>query len=335
MKSPPAYLALLESGELDRRVEALLDLLAECRVCPRHCRTRRHSNRRGVCRTGRLAEVASFCVHRGEEPCISGRNGSGTVFFAHCNLNCLFCQNHEISQEWRPGTGVLTAEELAEVYLSLQRQGVHNLNWVSPSHVVPQAVEALALAARKGLTLPLVYNSGGYDSASTLRLLDGIVDIYMPDFKYFDDGAAQELSDAVGYVPNAQAALQEMWRQVGPLRLDGEGMAVRGLLVRHLVLPNGLSQTAEVLHFLAGSLGREVAVSLMAQYFPRHRAPRHPLLSRPLAAGEYARAVEALEREGLTEGYVQDLTSAPHYLPDFRRNGHPFEDDGDPPDLPE
>ena len=332
MNARPAYLALLESGELDRRVEALLDLLEECRVCPRNCRTRRLRNRRGVCRTGRLAEVASFCVHRGEEPCISGRNGSGTVFFAHCNLHCLFCQNHEISQEWRPGEAALTAEELAEVYLTLQRQGVHNLNWVSPSHVVPQAVEALALAARKGLRLPVVYNSGGYDAASTLQLLDGIVDIYMPDFKYFEEGCARELSDAVGYVPNAQAALQEMWRQVGPLRLDENGIAERGLLVRHLVLPNGLSQTAEVLHFLAGSLGREVAVSLMAQYFPRHRAASHPLLSRPLGAGEYARAVEALEREGLTEGYVQALESAAHYLPDFGRDGHPFEDDGAPSD---
>lgn len=326
MSAPPAYLALLESGELDRRVEALLGLLEECRVCPRHCRTRRLRDRRGVCRTGRRAEVASFCVHRGEEPCISGRNGSGTVFFAHCNLHCLFCQNYEISQEWRPGQGALTAEELAEVYLSLERQGVHNLNWVSPSHVVPQAVEALALAARRGLRLPVVYNSGGYDDASTLRLLDGIVDIYMPDFKYFEEGSARELSDAVGYVPNAQAALAEMWRQVGPLRLDGDGVAVRGLLVRHLVLPNGLSQTAEVLRFLATSLGREVAVSLMAQYFPRHRAGNHPLLSRPLGAGEYARALEALEREGLSEGYIQALESAENYLPDFGRGGHPFED---------
>lgn len=321
----PSYLGLLESGELDRRVEALLDLLVECRVCPRNCRVKRHLDRRAVCRTGRRAEVASHCVHRGEEPCISGSRGSGTVFFAHCNLACLFCQNSQISQDWRPGDGALAAEELAGIYLKLQDQGVHNLNWVSPSHVAPQAVEALALAARRGLRIPIVYNSGGYDSASTLALLEGIVDVYMPDMKYFDETVARELSDAVGYVPNAQAALTEMWRQVGPLEMDGDGLARRGLLVRHLVLPNRLSQSAEVLRFLAGALGKGVAVSLLAQYFPRHRAVGHPLLSRALHEGEYARVLDALEKAGLEEGYVQELRSAPHYLPDFHAEGHPFE----------
>ncbi|MEW5763485.1 MAG: radical SAM protein [Acidobacteriota bacterium] len=321
----PSYLGLLESGELNRRVEALLDLLSECRVCPRNCRVKRLLDRRAVCRTGRRAEVASHCVHRGEEPCISGSRGSGTVFFAHCNLACLYCQNAQISQDWRPGDGALSAEELAALYLELQGQGVHNLNWVSPSHVVPQAVEALALAARRGLKIPVVYNSGGYDSASTLALLDGIVDVYMPDMKYFDEPVARELSDAVGYVPNAQAALAEMWRQVGPLEMDENGLARRGLLVRHLVLPNRLSQSAEVLRFLSSALGKGVAVSLLAQYFPRHRAVGHPLLSRPLHEGEYARVLEALEKEGLEEGYVQELRSASHYLPDFHAEGHPFE----------
>jgi putative pyruvate formate lyase activating enzyme len=310
---------------LDRRVEALLDLLSECRVCPRNCRVKRLVDRRAVCRTGRWAEVASHCVHRGEEPCISGSRGSGTVFFAHCNLACVYCQNAQISQEWRPGDGALTAGELAGLYLELQELGVHNLNWVSPSHVVPQAVEALALAARRGLRIPVVYNSGGYDAASTLALLEGIVDIYMPDMKYFDEPSAKELSDAVGYIPNAQAALAEMWRQVGPLDLREDGVARRGLLVRHLVLPNRLSQSVEVLRFLASALGKTASVSLLAQYFPRHRAVGHPLLSRPLHEGEYARVVDALEKEGLEEGYIQELKSASHYLPDFLAEGHPFE----------
>lgn len=325
MTTYPSYLNLLDSGELDRRARLLLGLLGQCTVCPRNCRVKRLRNHRAVCETGRWAEVASWCVHRGEEPCISGEAGSGTVFFAHCNLSCLYCQNHQISQEWPPGEGAKTAEELADIYLDLQRQGVHNLNWVSPSHVVPQAVEALALAAREGLHLPVVYNSNGYDSAATLRLLDGIVDIYLPDLKYAEEASADELSQAVGYVPNAQAALTEMWRQVGPLHMDAEGVARRGVLVRHLVLPNGLSQTRQVLAFLSESFGEGIAVSLMAQFYPCHQASGHPLLGRPIGSGEYARALQALEEAGITEGYVQELSAPDHYLPDFSRDGHPFE----------
>jgi putative pyruvate formate lyase activating enzyme len=321
----PSYLNLLESGELTRRVETLRGLLGECRVCPRNCRSRRLNDKRGVCRTGRLAEVASWCVHRGEEPCISGDRGSGTVFFAHCNLTCAYCQNYEISQGWAEGEGAQSAEGLAEIYLKLQEAGVHNLNWVSPSHVVPQAAEALLLAARRGLRVPIVYNSNGYDSVEVLRLLDGVVDIYMPDLKYGDDAVADEISRVVGYVPNAQAALSEMWRQVGRLELDDRGVAVRGLLVRHLVLPNGLSGTEEVLRFLASELSPDVAVSLMAQYSPQHRAMDHPLLARKVGRGEYARAVQILEELGFTEGYVQAHSSAENYLPHFLEDGHPFE----------
>ena len=320
-----AYLELLETGELDRRVRLLLGRLGQCVVCPRHCRVKRLRNQRAICETGRWAEVASWCIHRGEEPCISGSRGSGTVFFAHCNLSCIFCQNYQISQQWEPGQGAKTASELARIYLELQAAGAHNINWVSPSHVVPQAVEALAVAARQGLTLPVVYNSSGYDDAETVRLLDGIVDIYMPDLKYADESAADELSKAVGYVPNAQAALEEMWRQVGPLQFDGDGVAFRGMLVRHLVLPNDLSQTREVLRFLAARLGPEVAVSLMAQFHPGHKASEHPLLMRKVSHGEYLRALEALEAFGLQEGYVQELSSPENYLPDFSADGHPFE----------
>ena len=325
-KTHPAYLSLVDSGELDRRVSALLDLLEPCTVCPRNCRVKRLSDRRAVCETGRNAEVASWCVHRGEEPCISGPMGSGTVFFAHCNLACVFCQNYQISQEWRQGEGTKSAGELADIYLELQSAGVHNLNWVSPSHVVPQAVEALSIAARKGFRLPVVYNSGGYDSVETLRLLDGIVDIYMPDLKYAEEGAAMDLSKAVGYGPNSQAALKEMWRQVGSLQMDKAGVARRGLLVRHLVLPNQMSQTEEVLAFLATELGKDVTVSLMSQYRPCYKAGEHSLVARTVQTGEYARALEALERAGLQEGYVQDISSPENYRPDFQKDGHPFED---------
>ncbi len=322
---PASYLALLENGELRRRADALLALLEECRACPRHCRAKRLEDRRAVCRTGRYAEVASWCLHRGEEPCLSGRRGSGTVFFAHCNLKCLFCQNVQISQRWEEGSAVKSPRQLAQIYLDLQEQGAHNLNWVSPSHVVPQAVEALALAAERGLRLPVVYNSNGYDELDVLRLLDGVVDIYLPDLKYADDAAALAFSKAVGYGANAQAAVAEMWRQVGPLRCDEEDVATRGLLVRHLVLPGGLSQTPEVLSFLAGALGRDVAVSLMAQYFPAGGAADHPRIGRTLTQGEWEAALAALDAAGLGEGYVQDLTAPYHYTPDFEKGGHPFE----------
>jgi putative pyruvate formate lyase activating enzyme len=324
----PSYLDLLESGELERRVEALVALLAQCRVCPRNCRSKRLQDGRGACETGRAAEVASWCVHRGEEPCISGSRGSGTVFFAHCNLKCIFCQNYQISQEWPGGEGAVTAGRLADIYLDLQEAGAHNLNWVSPSHVVPQAAEALLLAARRGLKIPVVYNSNGYDSVEVLRLLDGVVDVYMPDLKYGDDASADELSYALGYVPNAHAALAEMWRQVGKLELDTGGVALRGLLVRHLVLPNGLSGAQAVLRFLAEDLSPDVAVSLMAQYYPRFKAMEHPLLARKVGRGEYARAVRTLEALGFTEGYVQAHSSAEYYLPDFDEDGHPFEVSG-------
>ena len=321
----PSYLALLENGELRQRAEALLKRLESCQVCPRHCRVKRLEDKRAVCRTGRYAEVASSCLHHGEEPCISGERGSGTVFFAHCNLECLFCQNFQISRDWDEGRGATSPRKLAEIYLDLERQGAHNLNWVSPSHVVPQAVEALVLAAERGFRLPVVYNSNGYDDVETLRLLEGIVDIYMPDLKYADEKTASELSKAVGYPSNAQAAIREMWRQTGPLTLDAGGLATRGLLVRHLVLPEGLSQTKEVLAFLAGALGKGAAVSLMAQYFPASRAATHPRLGRTITADEWEEALDALDASGIEEGFVQDPSASSHYTPDFQKPGHPFE----------
>lgn len=319
----PAYLKL-DRAELANRVRRLLELMEECRLCPRHCRSRRLTGGKGACLTGRWAEVASWCIHRGEEPCISGTRGSGTVFFAHCNLSCLFCQNHEISQEWPEGKNQIKPAELADIFIELQGTGAHNINWVSPGHVVPQAVEALEIAVKRGLSIPVVYNSNGYDSLETLRLLDGIVDIYMPDLKYADNKSAKDLSDALGYVENSRAAIDEMWRQVGPLQLDGEGVAERGLLVRHLVLPGDLARTRELLTFIAGLPDGPPALSLMAQYHPSFKAGEHPILNRPLKVEEYEEALAALEELHIENGYVQALDSAPRFLPDFRRPGNPF-----------
>ncbi|MEJ2368009.1 MAG: radical SAM protein [Acidobacteriota bacterium] len=324
-RTRPGYLTLLESGDLFRRVGLLIKKLQACKVCPRHCRANRIRNGLGVCETGRFAEVASWCLHRGEEPCISGTKGSGTVFFAHCNLKCIFCQNAQISQLAAPGRGVKTPRQLADIYLELQEMGAHNINWVSPGHVVPQALEALALAARDGLGIPIVYNSNGYDELDTLELLDGVVDIYLPDVKYADDRAADSLSNALGYAYQARSAVKEMWRQVGPLQLDDDGVARHGLLVRHLVLPNRMSQTREVMQFLARSLGRRVAVSLMAQYYPTFQAPGHPFVGRCLQAWEYEEALDAFDDSGLTEGYFQQPGSSDSYRPDFEKEGHPFE----------
>jgi putative pyruvate formate lyase activating enzyme len=289
------------------------------------CGSDRASGEIGACRTAKNAMVASYCVHRGEEPAISGSKGSGTVFFAGCNLACIYCQNHEISQEWEEGKGEVTPERLAEIFLDLESRGVHNINWVSPSHVVPQAVEALYIAAQKGLSLPVVYNSNGYDSLETLRLLEGIIDIYMPDLKYFNDEAAEELSEVRGYTSAAKAALKEMWSQAGPLDLDEDGVAMKGMLVRHLVLPNGLSQSEEVLRFLAEELSPDVAVSLMAQYYPTHLAETNPKINRTIFSGEYKKALDALDKYGIGNGYVQQESSPDNYLPDFSRDGHPFE----------
>jgi putative pyruvate formate lyase activating enzyme len=323
----PRYLELAASGELDERVRALRALLGPCRVCPHACGVDRLADDAGGrCGTGRLARLASACAHRGEEPVISGTRGAGTLFFAGCNLRCVFCQNHAISQPGREQPGPLAAaESLADAMLRLQAEGVHNLELVSPSHAVPQAVEALALAAAHGLTLPLVYNSNGYEGAEALRLLDGVVDVYLPDLKYGDDALAARYSGITGYLAHALPALREMQRQVGDLVEGEDGVARRGLLVRHLVLPSDLSATRTALRLIADELGPGTHVSIMAQYYPTHRAPRVPLLSRSLRPREYARVLEWLEAARLEHGYVQELEAESCYRPDFDRDGHPFE----------
>ena len=293
----PSYLEL-SPQELRQRGEQAWELMASpCRVCPRHCKVdRRQDDKRGFCRVGMRALVSSFSPHFGEEPPLVGVGGSGTIFLASCNLACVFCQNWEISQA-RWGRE-MTDEQLAGAMLSLQALGCHNINFVSPTICVPQILAALPHAVAGGLCLPLVYNSGGYDSLEALRLLDGIFDIYMPDIKYADEAFARKYSLVKDYYPVARAALQEMHRQVGDLATE-DGVAMRGLIIRHLVLPQGLAGTAEVMRFIAQELSVHSYVNVMAQYRPENKASNYPELSRRISAEEYQEAVELARAQGL------------------------------------
>jgi putative pyruvate formate lyase activating enzyme len=302
LEHTPAFLALSDE-ELSRRIRSAQELLSPCRVCPRECGADRLGGEKGFCEAGALAEVSSHNEHHGEEPPLSGSRGSGTIFFAHCNLRCVFCQNYPISHLGH-GSPV-TAEELAEMMLSLEHRGCHNINFVSPTHVTPQILEALKLAIAGGLKIPLVWNSGGYDSVETLKLLDGIVDIYLPDMKYNDDANAKKYSDAPDYRAINHSALREMHRQVGDLVCDEDEIAVRGLIVRHLVLPDGIAGSEDVLPFLAEEISLNTAISLMAQFFPAHRAHEFPELAKGLAAKDYRAAAEVMEKLGFENGWKQ------------------------------
>ena len=292
-----AYLSLLRSGELQRRVVEARQHLAQCDVCARVCRVNRLAGERGICRTGERARVSSYGPHLGEENPLRGWRGSGTIFFTRCNLHCQYCQNWDISQT--DAGEEMETEELAAIMLDLQSYGCHNINLVSPSHVVPQILAALLVAAQAGLNLPLVYNTGGYDSLEMLRLLDGVVDIYMPDMKYGDSAIARRYSLVRDYVRVNQAAVREMHRQVGDLQLDEHGLARRGLLVRHLVLPNHLAGTAQVVRFLAEEISRDTYLNLMDQYRPEYLASRFPQLNRRITPQEYRHALELAQKAGL------------------------------------
>ncbi len=294
----PAYLAPMRSGELADRAARAREMMEDCVLCARHCRVNRLEGVKGaVCRTGEKAVVSSHGPHVGEEDPLRGTRGSGTIFFTWCNLRCVFCQNWDISQA--PNGRAVGAEELAAIMLALQAQGCHNINFVSPSHVVAQILDAVNLAAQNGLELPLVYNTGGFDSAEGLALLDGVVDIYMPDVKYGDDAVGRKFSKARGYAAVNQAALKEMHRQVGDLVLDGKGIAERGLLARHLVLPGGLAGTEAVLRFIAEDISPNTYVNIMGQYRPSHNAGRHPEIARRPDAGEMREAFALARRFGL------------------------------------
>lgn len=300
-RAGPGYLEL-SRRELAARAEALEELASPCRLCPRECGARRKEGEQGFCRAGLLPWVSSFGPHFGEERVLVGRGGSGTIFLTGCNLHCQFCQNYEISQL---GEGrEISLEQLAAWMLHLQEMGCENINFVTPTHQAPQLIAAVALAREGGLRLPLVWNCGGYESVAALRLLEGIVDIYMPDFKYGDSQVAAELSQAPGYFEVAKAAIREMHRQVGDLQVE-DGVARRGLLVRHLVLPARLAHSKNVFRFLAQEISPHTFVNVMAQYYPTYRAWEDPRLARRLTREEYQRALAEARECGL-------LRAGPH-----------------------
>ena len=301
----PLYTALSESGELARRAGRAYAAMKSCRLCPRDCGINRLKDEKGFCGIGKVAGVASHNLHTGEEPPISGTRGSGTIFFTGCNMHCRFCQNYPISQ-LRHGERA-SPQRLARMMLNLQKRDAHNINLVTPSHVVPQFLAGLAIAAKKGLKLPIVYNSSGYEGMEALELLDGVIDIYMPDIKYSTRDSAERCSMAPDYWERVRPAIKEMYRQVGALTMDDDGIGVRGLLIRHLVLPAGLSGSEEVFEFIANELGRDVPVNLMSQYFPADKAVGDPILGRRITKEEFAEAEKALHEYDLKEGWIQHM----------------------------
>ena len=294
----PSYLALSRGGELRRRADALRQRLSSCDLCPRRCGTNRAADEIGVCGVGARALLASAAPHFGEESPLVGRHGSGTIFFSGCNLRCVCCQNADISMT-ADGTEV-AAEALAGVMLRLQTVGCHNINLVTPTHVVPQLLDGLAVAAESGLELPIVYNTGGYDDLEVIRALEGVVDIYMPDCKFADPEQARRWCNAPDYPEVNRRVMREMYRQVGDLMVDDDGIAVRGMLVRHLVMPGDLAGTAKTMAFIAAELSTSTYVNLMDQYRPCHHAARHPELNRCVTRQEMDEAREAARSAGIT-----------------------------------
>lgn len=279
--------------------------LNPCCLCPHKCGVNRLAGEKGKCRSTKDLYVSSYNLHFGEEPSISGFSGSGAIFFTNCSLACVFCQNYPISQL---GNGNKSSiDELAEIMLKLQSQGAHNINFVTPTHFVPQIVDAVDKARNKGLKVPLVYNCGGYEEIETLRLLDGIIDIYMPDAKYSDNEMAEKYSGAPDYREVNKRALKEMHRQVGDLVIDEKGIAIRGLLVRHLILPENISGSKQVLEFIANELSKNTYVSLMAQFHPAHKAEKFPKISRRISDCEYQEVLDIFEKLGLEKGWKQEL----------------------------
>ncbi|MCD6352864.1 MAG: radical SAM protein [Proteobacteria bacterium] len=316
LHNKPGYQILRESGELAIRVDRAMQILSCCTLCPRRCRVDRINGEKGFCGGGDQIRIADFGAHFGEELPISGKKGAGTIFFAHCALRCCFCQNYQISQE---GTGYLVSEErLAEVMMDLQDRGCHNIDLVTPTHYIPFILKSVYLAAEKGLQVPLIYNCSGYESVETLRLLDGIIDIYLPDWKYGEEDIAEEYSNAPAYPLICQSAVKEMHRQVGDIRVDEEGIAQKGVIVRHLVLPSHLSNSERVLSLIVRTLSPSIRISLMSQYVPTYQAHHHPRLNRSLLPEEYEEVRKMMEGFNFDEYWIQELERNESCLPDFK-----------------
>jgi putative pyruvate formate lyase activating enzyme len=293
----PSYLKLYREGKLQDRIDLAVKLMNDCTLCPRECHVDRLSGKLGFCRTGEKAKVASLHAHFGEESPLVGDSGSGTIFFRSCNLLCSFCQNYDISHDAEGGEA--EPKDLAVMMLSLQRRGCHNINFVTPSHVVPQILRGLSIAVGQGLHVPLVYNTGGYDNVETLKILDGIFDIYMPDFKFWEERWTEKFCNAPDYRKIVVAAIKEMHRQVGDLVVDESGIAVKGLLVRHLVMPNNAANTREIMEFLAEKISKDTYVNVMDQYHPCGKAFADPTINRRITRNEYISALRSAKEAGL------------------------------------
>jgi putative pyruvate formate lyase activating enzyme len=330
--SRPAYLDLYESGELEERVQALEGMLLSCTVCPLDCGNDRTRGELARCYSGNLPVVSSYTPHFGEEPALTGKHGAGNIFFGNCNLRCVYCQNYQISQAHKEQIkNEVTHERLASMMLELQSRGCHNINFVSPTHFAPQLARAILIAAGRGLRLPIVYNTNAYDSVEVLRLLEGVVGVYLPDLKYADSTEGYTYSKVPNYAEHARAALREMFRQTGDeLVFASDGALQRGLVVRLLVLPNDVAGVRESLEWIRDELSPRVAVSLMAQYYATNKAAtdeRYTLLSRRVSESEWWRAVSVLEKLGMEEGWMQEYDGASHYYrPDFNDPEEPFKD---------
>lgn len=300
----PVYLESFQNGSLDKAIGNLWESLKSCAICPRKCGIDRLNGKNGFCKTGLRPKVYSYLAHRGEEPAISGSRGSGTIFFSNCNLGCVYCQNYEFSQM---GAGrEVSFEELAGFMLKLQEMGCHNINLVTPTHVLPQILKSLKIAISEGLNIPLVYNTSGYELARIIGLLDGIIDIYLPDMRYADTEEAARFSNSSDYPENNQEAIKEMFRQVGGAQMDESGIIERGIIIRHLVLPNNAGGTEKIMKFISEKISSETYISLMSQYLPYHKAAEFKEINRRLKLGEYERAREIMEKYGLHNGWVQE-----------------------------
>ncbi len=327
----PSYIALHRTGELRRRAAALRAMLASCTICPHECGNNRLKGEIARCYSGELPVVSAYTPHFGEEPALVGTHGVGNIFFGNCNLRCVYCQNYLISQNHRLEVrNETTIERLAAMMIELQEKGCHAIGFVSPTHFVPQIVTAIETAAGAGLCVPLIYNTNAYDSVEVLRLLDGIIDIYLPDLKYGDDEMGREYSKVDGYAAHARRAVIEMHRQVGGVPVAGDdGLVKRGLIIRHLVLPNDIASGRETLTWIRDTLGPDTTLSVMSQYFPTHKALTMPLLDRKLRESEYVKVIALLEKLGMDNGWVQEFEASDCYRPEFEDRNHPFKGEAD------
>ena len=326
----PSYIDLHKSGELSKRSEKLEAMLSDCNICPKDCKVNRKENEIAACYSGYLPVVSAHCVHYGEEPFLVGskensnENGVGNIFFGNCNLRCVYCQNYEISQNHKTEIkNEITFERLAEMMLELQNKKVNAIGFVSPTHFVPQIVTAIKIATAEGLNLPLIYNTNSYDSAEVIKLLEGIFDIYLPDLKYSDEEYGYKYSKVKNYVHHSRAAITEMHRQVGSDLIIENGLLKKGLIIRHLILPNDIAGSYDTLKFISG-LDNKISLSIMSQYYPAHKALTSDLLSRNIREREYEKVFEYMDELNLENGFLQEFESENYYRPDFKDRIEPF-----------